>query len=141
MRQQLSPDTAVFVEDVSAQEVDGLRFSRAVGMTQRLDDAFSVSARYEHGALALEGLPPDFARNSGGVSLSFERESVRFFASGEVRDEKGTTPLRQFVVTGGGEVRLHRDVSLTARALWTHSTRNDVMTGRSVDASGMPPAT
>ncbi len=135
VRQQLAPDTAVFVEDVSAQEVDGLRFSRAVGMSQKLDDAFTVSARYEHGALALEGLPPDQARNTGGVSLSFDREMVRFFASGEVRDEKGAVPLRQFVASGGGEVRLHRDVSLTARALWTHSSKNNLLTGRSVDAT------
>ncbi len=113
VRQQLDPTTAVFAEDIS----------------------FTVSGRYERGALLLEGQPEGRARNAGGLSLGLERGWLRLFASGEVRDEQGTVPLRQFVVTGGGEARLHRDVSLTARALWTHSTQAGEMTGRSLDAT------
>jgi hypothetical protein len=135
VRQQIDPGTAVFVEDVSATDVSGLRLARAVGLSQRLDEAFTVSARYEHGARALEGLGPEVARNAGGLTLAYEQPTLRFFARGEVRDEQGASPLRQFVATGGGEWRVHRDVSVTARALWTHSTKNDVMVGRSLDAT------
>jgi hypothetical protein len=136
VRQQIDPATAVFVEDVSATDVDGLRLARAVGLSQRVDEAFTVSARYEHGARALDGLAPEVVRNAGGVTLAWEREALRFFARGEVRDEQGTSPLRQFVASGGGEWRAHRDVSVTARALWTHSTKNDALVGRTVDATG-----
>jgi hypothetical protein len=135
VRQQIDPTTAVFVEDVSATDVDGLRLARAVGLTQRLDDAFTVTARYEHGALALDGLAPEVARNAGGVTIAYEQEALRFFARGEVRDEQGTRALRQFVASGGGEWRAHRDVSVTARALWSHSTKADVLVGRTVDAT------
>lgn len=135
VRQQIDKDTAVFVEDVSATDVDGLRLGRAVGLSQRMADAFSVTARYEHGARALDGLGPDVARNAGGLTLAWEQERLRFFARGEVRDEQGTRTLRQFVATGGGEWRVHRDVSVTARAAWTHSVKNDVMVGRTVDAT------
>lgn len=135
VRQQLDPATAVFVEDVSATDVDGLRLARAVGLTQRLDDAFTVTARYEHGARALDGLAPELARNAGGVTLAFEQETLRLFARGEVRDEQGAGALRQFVASGGGEWRVHRDVSVTARALWSHSTKDDALVGRTVDAT------
>lgn len=135
VRQQIDPDTAVFVEDVSAADVDGLRLARAVGMTQRLDDAFTISGRYEHGMRSLDGLGPDQARNAGGITAAFERETLRLFARGEVRDEQGTMPLRQFVAAGGGEWRVHKNVALMARALWTHSTKNDQLVGRSVDAT------
>lgn len=135
VRQQIDPATAVFVEDVSATDVDGLRLSRAVGLTQRVDDAFTVTARYEHGARALDGLSPDVARNAGGLTLAYEREALRFFARGEVRDEQGAPSLRQFVASGGGEWRAHRDVSVTARALWTHSTKDSLMVGRTIDAT------
>lgn len=135
VRQQLDANAAVFVEDVSATDVDGLRLSRAVGLTQRLGDAFTLSARYEHGARSLEGLGPDVARNAGGLSLAWERDALRLFARGEVRDELGAWSLRQLVASGGGEWRVHRDVSLTARALWTHSVRNDTLVGRNVDAT------
>jgi hypothetical protein len=67
--------------------------------------------------------------------LAWERDALRLFARGEVRDEVGSRSLRQYVASGGGEWRLHRDVSLTARALWTHSVRNEAMVGRTVDAS------
>ena len=136
VRQQVDSNTAVFVEDVSATDVDGLRLARAVGLTQRVDDAFTVTARYEHGARAFEGLAPDVARNAGGLTLSYERDALRFFARGEVRDEQGASTLRQFVASGGGEWRAHRDLSITARALWTHSTKNDALVGRTVDATG-----
>lgn len=135
VRQQVDADTSVFVEDVSAADVDGLRLARAVGMTQRLDDAFTISARYEHGMRSLEGFGPAQARNAGGVTAALELETIRVFARGEVRDEQGTTPLRQFVATGGGEWRPHRNVSMTARALWTHSMKSELMVGRSVDAT------
>ncbi|MGV3619593.1 MAG: hypothetical protein ACO1OB_02180 [Archangium sp.] len=135
VRQQVDAATSVFVEDVSAADIDGLRLARAVGMTQKLDDAFTISARYEHGMRALEGFGPEQARNAGGVTAALELENLRVFARGEVRDEQGANPLRQFVATGGGEWRPHRDVSMTARALWTHSMKNDVMVGRSVDAT------
>lgn len=135
VRQQLDPATAVFAEDVSATDVDGLRFGRAVGLTQRLGDALTVTGRYEHGARALDGLGPDVARNAGGLTLAWERDALRLFARGEVRDEAGGRSLRQYVASGGGEWRPHRDVSLTARALWTHSVRDEVMVGRTVDAS------
>ncbi len=135
VRQQIDPATAVFVEDVSATDVDGLRLARAVGLTQRVDDAFTVTARYEHGARALDGLAPDVARNAGGLTLAYERDALRFFARGEVRDEQGARTLRQFVASGGGEWRVHRDVSITARALWTHSTKEGLMVGRTVDAT------
>lgn len=135
VRQQVDAATSVFVEDVSAADVDGLRLARAVGMTQRLDDAFTISARYEHGMRALEGFGPEQVRHAGGVTAALELETLRVFARGEVRDEQGASPLRQFVVTGGGEWRVHRDVSMTARALWTHSTKDALLVGRSVDAT------
>lgn len=135
VRQQVDSNTAVFVEDVSATDVDGLRLARAVGLTQRVDDAFTVTARYEHGARSLDGLGADVARNAGGLTLAYGREALRLFARGEVRDEEGASTLRQYVASGGGEWRAHRDVSVTARALWTHSTKNDAMVGRTVDAT------
>lgn len=135
VRQQLDPDTTVFAEDVSATDVDGLRLGRAVGLTQRIADGLTVSARYEHGARALDGLAPDVSRNAGGLSLSFEQDSVRFFARGEVRDETGARVLRQFVASGGGEWRPVKDLSLTARALWTHSALQHQLVGRTVDAT------
>ena len=135
VRQQIDSTTAVFVEDVSATDVDGLRLARAVGLTQRVDEALTVTARYEHGARALDGLNPDVARNAGGVTIAYEREALRFFARGEARDEQGALPLRQFVASAGGEWRAHRDVSVTARALWTHTTKNDALFGRTVDAT------
>ncbi len=135
VRQQVDADTAVFVEDVSSADVDGLRMARAVGMTQRIDDAFTISARYENGARALDGLGPDVVRHAGGLTAALEWETLRVFARGEVRDEQGASPLRQFVATGGGEWRVHRDVSLTARALWTHSSKDSLLVGRSVDAT------
>lgn len=136
VRQQLDPAMAVFVEDVSAADVDGLRLARAVGLTQKVDDAFTVTARYEHGARALDGLAPDVSRNAGGLTLAYERDALRFFARGEVRDEQGARTLRQFVASGGGEWRVHRDVSVTARALWTHSTNEGQLVRRTVDATG-----
>lgn len=136
VRQQIDPGTAVFVEDVSATDVDGLRLARAVGLTQRVDDALTVTARYEHGARALDGLAPEVARNAGGVTIAWERDALRLFARGEVRDEQGASTLRQYVASGGGEWRAHRDVSITARALWTHSTKDSAMVGRTVDATG-----
>ncbi len=135
VRQQVDADTAVFAEDVSATDVNGLRLARAVGVSQRLGEAFSLSARYEHGARALDGLGPDVSRNAGGLSVAWEQETVRLFARGEVRDEQGARSLRQFVASGGGEWRAHRDVSVTARALWTHSVSSDAMVGRTVDAT------
>ncbi len=135
VRQQVDPTTSVFVEDVSATDVAGLRLARAVGLTQRLGDALSVSARYEHGARALEGLAPSVARNAGGLTLAWERDTVRLFARGEVRDEVGASSLRQLVASGGGEWRAHRDVSVTARALWTHSTLGTQLVDRTVDAT------
>jgi hypothetical protein len=135
VRQQIDPGTAVFVEDVSATDVNGLRLARAVGLTQRLDDAFTVTARYEHGARAFEGISPDVARNAGGLTVAYEQSALRFFARGEVRDEQGASTLRQFVASGGGEWRPHRDVSLTARALWTHSAQNEQMVGRTLDGT------
>ncbi len=135
VRQQLDPDTAVFAEDVSATDVDGLRLGRAVGLTQRVAEGFTVSARYEHGARALDGLAPDVSRNAGGLTLSFEQDALRLFARGEVRDETGARVVRQYVASGGGEWRPLRDVSLTARALWTHSAREGQMVGRTVDAT------
>lgn len=135
VRQELDPATSVFVEDVSATDVSGLRLARAVGLTQRLGDALTLSGRYEHGARALEGLAPSVARNAGGLTLAWERDALRLFARGEVRDEVAATPLRQFVASGGGEWRAHRDVSVTARVLWTHGTRNGLLVDRAIDAT------
>lgn len=135
VRQQIDPTTSVFAEDVSATDVNGLRLARAVGLTQRLEEGFTISARYEHGARALDGLAPDVSRNAGGLSASFERENLRAFVRGELRDETGARVLRQYVVSGGGEWRPHKNVSLTARALWTHSANAGQMVGRTVDAT------
>ncbi len=135
VRQQLDANTAVFAEDVSATDVDGLRLGRAVGLSQRVTDAFTVSARYEHGARTLEGLTTDVARNAGGLSLAWEQDALRFFARGEVRDEQGARTLRQYVASGGGEWRAQRDVSVTARAWWSHTVKDEVLVGRTLDAS------
>ncbi|MFO0600106.1 MAG: hypothetical protein U0228_32655 [Myxococcaceae bacterium] len=135
VRQQLDPTTAVFAEDVSATDVNGLRLGRAVGLMTKVGDALTLSARYEHGARALDGLAPDVTRNAGGFNASYEGETLRAFARAEVRDDTGARTLRQFVVSGGGEWRPVNDVSVTARALWIHSTRQDVLVSRSVDAT------
>lgn len=135
VRQQLDPSTSVFAEDVSATDVNGLRLARAVGLTQRLDDGFSISARYEHGARSLDGVATDVARNAGGLSASYEGQTVKAFVRGELRDETGARVLRQYVVGAGGEWRPMKDLSVTARALWTHSVQGGVMVGRTVDAT------
>lgn len=135
VRQQLDPTAAVFVEDVAATDVDGLRLGRAVGLTQRFGDAFTITGRYEHGARALDGLAPDVSRNAGGIALGYETETLRLSARGELRDDTGARVVRQYVASGAGEWRPLRNVSLTARGLWTHSSREGAMVGRTVDAS------
>lgn len=135
VRQQLDPATAVFVEDVSATDVDGLRLARAVGVSQRLGDAFTVTGRYEHGAKSTPGAVPDVARDAGGVTLAWDTERVKLYARGEVRADQGAAPLTQWLATGGGEARLHRDVSASARVIFSHATRLDRLESRLVDAT------
>lgn len=135
VREQLDPSTAVFVEDVSATDVDGLRLSRAVGVSQRLGDAFTVTGRYEHGARSTVGAAPDVSRDAGGLTLAWDTERVKLFGRGEVRAETGPVPLTQWVATGGGEVKLHRDVSGSARVIFSHATRAGRLESRLLDAS------
>lgn len=135
VRQQLDPATAVFVEDVSATDVDGLRLARAVGVSQRLGDAFAVTGRYEHGARSTVGAAPDLGRDAGGVTLAWDTERVKLYGRGEVRAEQGATPLTQWLATGGGEVKLHRDVTGAARVIFSHATRDGRLESRLLDAS------
>lgn len=136
VRQQLDPATAVFVEDVSATDVDGLRLARAVGVSQRLGDAFTVTGRYEHGARSTTGATPDVGRDAGGLTFAWDTERVKLYGRGEVRAEQGATPLTQWLATGGGEVKLHRDVTGAARVIFSHATRAGRLESRLLDASG-----
>ncbi|MEW5740418.1 MAG: hypothetical protein AB1938_15925 [Myxococcota bacterium] len=135
VREQLDPATAVFVEDVSATDVNGLRLSRAVGVSQRLGDALTITARYEHGARSTVGATPDVARDAGGLTVGWDTERLKLFGRGEVRAEQSPVPLTQWVATGGGEVKLHRDVSASARVIFSHGTRAGVLESRLLDAS------
>ncbi len=133
VRQQLDPSTAVYVEDVSATDVNGLRLARAVGLTQTLAPGFTFGGRYERGARATDGVVADVARDAGGVSLSFERERVRLFSRGEVRIEDGAAGLRQWLATAGGEVTLSSTISAMARLQFSHTTRSGLLFERSLD--------
>jgi len=135
VRQQVDANTAVFAEDVSATDVDGLRLARAVGVSQRLSDAFTVTGRYEHGARSTVGAAPDVVRNAGGITFAWDTERVKLFGRGEVRAEEGAVPLTQWLATGGGEVKLHRDVTGSARVIFSHATRLGRLESRLVDAS------
>jgi hypothetical protein len=136
VRQQVDPATAVFVEDVSATDVDGLRLARAVGVSQRLGDAFTITGRYERGARSTLGAAPDVGRDAGGLTFAWDTERVKLYGRGEVRAEQGKTSLAQWLAIGGGEVKLHRDVTGTARVLFSHATRNGQIESRLLDASG-----
>ncbi|MEW6431050.1 MAG: flagellar motor protein [Myxococcota bacterium] len=135
VREQLDPATAVFVEDISATDVDGLRLARAVGVSQRLGDAFTITGRYEHGARSTVGAAPDVARDAGGLTFAWDSERVRLYGRGELRADQGPAPLTQWLATGGGEVRLHRDVTGAARVLFSHGTRSGRIESRLLDAS------
>jgi hypothetical protein len=135
VREQIDPTTAVFVEDVSATDVNGLRLSRAVGVSQRLGDALMVTGRYERGAQSALGATPDVARDAGGLTVAWDTERVKLFGRGELRAESSPVPLAQWVAAGGGEVKLHRDVSASARILFSHCTRAGGLESRLWDAS------
>lgn len=133
VRQQVDPGTAVFVEDVSASDPNGLRLARAVGVTQRLGDALSVTARYEHGARSLAGARPDVGRDAGGVTAAWETRRVRLFTRGEVRAE--STGLAQWLATAGGEASITESISASARFQFTHASRGGLLESRLVDGT------
>lgn len=135
VRQRIGPDASVFAEDVSATDVDGLRLGRAVGVTQRVGDALSLTARYERGSRSTFGSAPDVARDAGGLTVAWESGGARLFGRGEVRADAGPAPLRQWVATAGGEVTLPHQLSGAARVFFTHATRDGHLESRVIDAS------
>jgi len=131
-RQQVGPASAVFVEDVAAHDVDALRLSRAVGVTQEVAPGFSVSARYERGVRRLLDDAPLVARDAAGVSASLVRQSARIYGRGEVRAD-GTQV--QWVAAGGGEVRLLDTVSGATRWQFAHTRQGAVMIARLLEGT------
>jgi hypothetical protein len=133
VRQQLDPSSAVYVEDVSSTDVDGLRLARAVGLTQTVAPGFTIGGRYERGSRATDGATSDVARDAGGLSLSFERERVRLFSRGEVRIDEGASGVRQWLATAGGEATLTSTLSAMARLQYSHTVRSGLLFARTLD--------
>lgn len=131
-RQQVGPAAAIFVEDVAAHDVNSLRLSRAVGLTQELAPGFSVSARYEHGLRRVLDDAPVISRNAGGVTASLVRQSARIFGRGEVRSDGAQV---QWVAAGGGEVRLFDVLSAAARFQFAHTRQGPQMIARLLEGT------
>lgn len=122
---------AVFVEDVSAHDITGLRLSRAVGLTQRVTEGLSISARYERGVRMPVELAPDRERDAGGVGLSFVSERARAWLRGEVRSERRPgDELLQALAWGGGELAITQSLRATLSATFSHTSRNRVLEAR-----------
>lgn len=131
-RQQVDSATSVFVEDVSATDVNGLRLARAVGLSQRVGEALTITGRYERGAKSSDGVTPDVARDAGGVTAAYESNRARLFARGEVRLEQGG--LAQYLATGGGEVAILESLSASARVQFSHTSTAGQLFARRLDA-------
>ncbi len=131
VRRELDPGSAVFVEDVSAHDITGLRLSRAVGLTQQVAEGLSVTARYERGVRMPVDLAPNRERDAGGAGLSFVSERVRAWARGEVRSERAPgDSLLQGLAWGGAEVTLSQRLRGTLSATYAHTSRNGIMQAR-----------
>ncbi len=92
-RTQAGDGTSVFVEDVGTREAQGLRLSRAVGVTQALASSLQLAARYERGARHPLDAAPALAVDAGSVSLSAVHERVRGQLRAELRHERGQALL------------------------------------------------
>lgn len=135
-RREVGPGSAVFVEDISSQDVDGLRLARAVGLSQRLADALSLTVRYERGQRASVDLAPEGTRDSGGVGLSWESPRVRLGVRGEGRLDtpaSGLGLMTQWLASGGGEVRLLPQLTGAGRFQLIHTTRDGVLLSRVIE--------
>jgi hypothetical protein len=132
VREQLDASTSVFAEDVSATDVDGLRLARAVGLTQRFDDALSLTARYERGARAVDGLVPEAVRDAGGLTAAWESSRLRLFARGEARVEQGR--VAQYLANAGGELALLDTLTATVRVDFVHTSTGGHLGSRTLDA-------
>ncbi|MBL8951279.1 MAG: flagellar motor protein, partial [Myxococcaceae bacterium] len=131
VRKQIEPGSQVFVEDVSAHDITGLRLSRAVGLTQTVASGLSVSARYERGVRMPVELAPDRERDAGGVGLSFVAERFRAWVRGEVRSERAPgDALLQGLAWGGAEVSLTQRLRGTVSATYAHTSRNGLLQSR-----------
>ncbi len=135
VRKDLGAGTAVFVEDVASHDVDALRLGRAVAVSQKFGDALTVSARYERGVKQLVDVAPAQARDSGGLTASWEVGRARLWARGEGRVEQGLVPLTQWFGSAGGEVSVTDSFSGAARLLFTHTVRDGHLAARVVDAT------
>lgn len=137
-RREVGPGSAVYVEDVGAHDQTGLRLARAVGLVQAMPGGLQLSARYERGVREL--LTPTLQRrDTAGLSASWERERLRLFARAELRDEASATPnapgLRQWLGSGGGEVRLRENLRLTLMGTFAHTARAAVLLARLFEGS------
>ncbi len=132
VRQALDSATAVFVEDVGATDVTGLRLARAVGFSQALPSGVALSARYERGVRALVDASPVRDRDAGGVSLSWEVGRARLFARGEARrDTAASAPtVMQWFASAGGEADFSSTVTASTRGQFIHSMRGSVLEQR-----------
>jgi hypothetical protein len=136
VRQQVDRATSVFVEDSSATDVNGLRLARAVGLSQRLGEAFTLSGRYERGASSRDGTTPEVLRDTGGVTAAYEAMRARLFGRLEARLEQGGAA--QYLATGGAEVALLESLFASARLQFTHtSTQGHLLTRRLEAVAGL----
>ncbi len=136
VKQTLSPTSAVYVEDVSAHDEDGLRLGRAVGLSQQLSKALSVSVRYERGARRLLDEEPTRSRDAGGFSVGWVTDRLQLFARGEARADRGLGPdTNQYLALGGGEARLSDDLSATARLTFSHTSTDGKLTARLLEGT------
>lgn len=122
---------AVFVEDVAAHDITGLRLSRAVGLTQRVTEGLSISARYERGVRMPVELAPDRERDAGGLGLSFVSERARAWLRGEVRSERRPgDSLLQALAWGGAELTLTQSLRATVSGTFSHTSRGGLLEAR-----------
>lgn len=140
---EVAPGSAVFVEDVAAHDVDGLRLGRAMGFSQQLSESLSASARFERGARSFLFERPELVRTAGGVSVSWVSARVRVSGRGEVRFDDGrlsaldtaTGQRVQWLGVGSAEVSISETVSASAWLQWAHAADDGLLRSRNLAAS------
>ncbi|MBK7858700.1 MAG: flagellar motor protein [Archangiaceae bacterium] len=132
VRREVEPGTAVFVEDVAAHDLTGLRLGRAVGLSQRVTEGLSLSARYERGLRLPADLLATRERDAGGAGLSWVSQRARAWLRAEVRSERGgaTGDLLQVLGWGGAELSFTERLRGTLSALYSHTRQAGSMQAR-----------
>jgi hypothetical protein len=131
VRREIDPGSSVFVEDVAAEDMTGLRLARAVGLSQRVTDGLSISARYERGYRMPADIAPDRERDAGGAGLSFVSQRVRAWLRAEVRSERAAgVALLQALAWGGGEASLTQRLRATLSLIYSHTSQQGLLQAR-----------